>query len=297
MQRADYERSGKLIRETGIKLRMTPTIALFAGDPAGIGPELVAKVLADRGELPRRAHPPDRAQGQPRLRPCAWRTWTSTCRRSRVDANSRRPRALSRVPVGRMECAGVRAAARRGPPTAPSCSTRCGSALDLAGSGEVQAVCFAPLNKAALRAGGMKQEDELRWFADVLEHRGPCGEFNVLEKLWTSRVTSHVALREVAGLLTAERVAEAIGMLYDALRLAGNADAAHRRVRTESAQRRQRQLRTRGDRRHRARRQARGVARPSCRRAVSGGHDLRARARTAPSTASSPCITTRARSR
>jgi 4-hydroxy-L-threonine phosphate dehydrogenase PdxA len=54
-------------------------------------------------------------------------------------------------------------------------------ALDLAQRGEVDAICFAPLNKAALRAGGMAQEDELRWFADVLEYRGPVGEFNVLE--------------------------------------------------------------------------------------------------------------------
>jgi 4-hydroxythreonine-4-phosphate dehydrogenase len=69
----------------------------------------------------------------------------------------------------------------------------------------------------------MKQEDELRWFADVLGYRGPCGEFNVLEKLWTSRVTSHIPLKDVAGLLTAEGVAEAIGMLHDALSRAGNA--------------------------------------------------------------------------
>src|SRR2546426_176932 len=51
---------------------------------------------------------------------------------------------------------------------------------------------------------------------------GACGEFNVLETLWTSRVTSHVALKEVAGLISAEGVAEAIGMLHDALKRAGN---------------------------------------------------------------------------
>jgi 4-hydroxythreonine-4-phosphate dehydrogenase len=94
-------------------------------------------------------------------------------------------------------------------------------ALDFARRGEVDAICFAPLNKAALRAGGMTEEDELRWFARMLNHAGPCGEFNVLEGLWTSRVTSHVALKEVAALLTPARVAEAIVMLHDALRLAG----------------------------------------------------------------------------
>jgi 4-hydroxy-L-threonine phosphate dehydrogenase PdxA len=95
------------------------------------------------------------------------------------------------------------------------------AALALVHDGKVDALCFAPLNKAALRAGGMAEEDELRWFAHVLDHRGACGEFNVLETLWTSRVTSHVALREVADLISAEKVAAAIGMLDDALRRAG----------------------------------------------------------------------------
>jgi 4-hydroxythreonine-4-phosphate dehydrogenase len=84
-------------------------------------------------------------------------------------------------------------------------------------------VCFAPLNKAALRAGGMMHEDELRWFAEVLGHRGPCGEFNVLENLWTSRVTSHIPLKDVAAMLTPERIAEAIALLDTGLRRAGNA--------------------------------------------------------------------------
>ena len=95
------------------------------------------------------------------------------------------------------------------------------AALDLARAGQADAICFAPLNKAALRAGGMAEEDELRWFAKELGHHGACGEFNVLDTLWTSRVTSHVPLRDVADLLSAEKVAEAIGMLDDAQRSAG----------------------------------------------------------------------------
>ena len=131
----------------------------------------------------------------------------------------------ARVPIARLEWDGWDA-----PAFAPAKATAANGAfmleslrraLDLAQRGDVDAVCFAPLNKAALRAGGMAQEDELRWFADILQHRGPCGEFNVLEQLWTSRVTSHVPLKDVAGLLTVAGVAEAIGMLHDALRRAG----------------------------------------------------------------------------
>ena len=46
----------------------------------------------------------------------------------------------------------------------------------------------------------------------------------MLENLWTSRVTSHVPLKEVSGLLTSEKVAEAIRMITEALRAAGKAN-------------------------------------------------------------------------
>jgi 4-hydroxythreonine-4-phosphate dehydrogenase len=199
---------------------MTATIALVAGDPAGIGPELVAKLLGDPAKLP----------GQLRL----------IAHRASLDAAAKvcgcaielpvlksDDAAHSTLAVARMEWDGWNAAPfAQGKASAANGAFMLGAltfALDLARRGVVDAVCFAPLNKSALRAGGMKQEDELRWFADVLGYRGPCGEFNVLERIWTSRVTSHVPLKDVAALLSAEGVAEAIGMLHEALARAGNA--------------------------------------------------------------------------
>ena len=38
--------------------------------------------------------------------------------------------------------------------------------------GIADAICFAPLNKAALRAGGMNHADEMHWFAEVLASTG-----------------------------------------------------------------------------------------------------------------------------
>ena len=68
---------------------------------------------------------------------------------------------------------------------------------------------------------GLAFEDELRWFAHELDYHGPCSEFNVLEELWTSRVTSHVALREVSGLLSGEGIVEAIKLIDQNLRRSG----------------------------------------------------------------------------
>jgi 4-hydroxythreonine-4-phosphate dehydrogenase len=95
--------------------------------------------------------------------------------------------------------------------------------VSLVRDGHADAFCFAPLNKGALRLGGMHQEDELRWFAEFLNFRGVCGELNVLENLWTSRVTSHVALKAVSGLLTAQNVFDSINMIASALRASGKA--------------------------------------------------------------------------
>jgi len=196
-----------------------PTVALFTGDPAGVGPELVAKVLATPAALPvariviigQQAGLAEaaRAAGMALELPVVT---AANARRSgpditRLEWDGWAAPAFARAVANADNGAFMLAALRQ--------------ALELARAGQVDAVCFAPLNKAALRAGGMAEEDELRWFAQVLGHRGACGEFNVLESLWTSRVTSHVPLRDVADLLSAEKVAEAIDMLDDALRRAG----------------------------------------------------------------------------
>jgi len=85
--------------------------------------------------------------------------------------------------------------------------------LDLCRKGVAGSLCFAPLNKAALRAGGMQHADELHYFCEKLNFTGPSVEFNVLESLWTSRVTSHVPLKDVSGLLTRDGIAEGVALL------------------------------------------------------------------------------------
>jgi 4-hydroxy-L-threonine phosphate dehydrogenase PdxA len=178
-----------------------PRIALFTGDPAGIGPELVQQILADGSAL-------DQAQViliaqhsaldlpaavQARL---AWHPWlgAEAPAFARGQANADNGRFM------------LHALAQ---------------GVDLVLQGRADAFCFAPLNKSALRLGGMTQEDELRWFAQAMRYDGVCGELNVLKGLWTSRVTSHVPLREVPQLLAPAKVAEAIAMMTDALRASG----------------------------------------------------------------------------
>lgn len=178
---------------------MKPTIALFTGDPAGIGPELVDKLLADPGTLAKADVILIGQRGQVRVPDgVRWHDWAG------ADAPAF-PRAQATADNGRYMLQGLAVGAR------------------LAQSGAADAFCFAPLNKGALRAGGMHQEDELRWFSELLAFDGICGELNVLENLWTARVTSHVALKEVSELLAPHKVADAIGMIHGALQASGKA--------------------------------------------------------------------------
>ncbi|MEY2772366.1 MAG: 4-hydroxythreonine-4-phosphate dehydrogenase 2 [Pseudomonadota bacterium] len=174
-----------------------PTIALFTGDPAGIGPELVGQLLAD-GAWREQAEPILIAQHGALNVPddVRWHDWPG---RQAAPFSPGQAQAAN----GAFMLAGLQAG------------------LDLVQSGQAQAFCFAPLNKSALRQAGMHQEDELRWFAERLGHEGPCGELNVLAGLWTSRVTSHVALREVADLLRPDNIVQAIVMISQALRASG----------------------------------------------------------------------------
>jgi 4-hydroxythreonine-4-phosphate dehydrogenase len=199
---------------------MKPTIALFTGDPAGIGPELIARLLAD-GSAARRANiylVGSREGIEEGMR-------TAGCRFIYEEGVPDAKRArdfdtpiLARGPVH--DAAGF----ERGVVTAKSGRYMLDAlafGVAMCTSGAADALCFAPLNKAALRAGGMDHPDELHWFADVMGFKGTCVELNVLEGLWTSRVTSHVALAEVSGLLTTQKVAQMTQLIHESLMRAG----------------------------------------------------------------------------
>lgn len=92
---------------------------------------------------------------------------------------------------------------------------------DLALAGSLDAVCFAPLNKAALHRGGWNYHDEHQMFADWIQHRGYYSEMNVIPQFSTFRVTSHVSLRQALELVTPERIEAAIRLAHRTLRSTG----------------------------------------------------------------------------
>jgi 4-hydroxythreonine-4-phosphate dehydrogenase len=187
---------------------LTPRIALALGDPTGIGPELVAKLLAQPG-----VHDAADVQvigsGGELLR---------AQRLAGVEEDA--AQVVHDVPLEGAPLPHGEVSAEAG----RHCLDTLAVGLDLVAEGGADALCFAPLNKAALRAGGNPYGDELHWFAERLGFEGYVGEINVVEELWTARATSHIALREVADRLTPEAIVDAIELIDGAMREAGFAE-------------------------------------------------------------------------
>ena len=94
-------------------------------------------------------------------------------------------------------------------------------ALRMVADGKAQAVCFTPFNKQAMRMAEPTYDDEILFTSNVLGFKGLATEFNVLEGLWNARVTSHVPLARVSSHLSIDGIVQALELTTRALRAAG----------------------------------------------------------------------------
>lgn len=199
-----------------------PVVALTLGDPAGIGAELIARLLA-RPEAAQRANivlVGDRwlwEEGQQIAGLPVATDAIDSLAAVRGRASSARPAFLAMDTVAQAEVHRSRAEAPGGR-SVLQVLDRC---MDAALAGDIDAICFAPLNKQAMKISGMRHEDELHHFADYLGVKGYFCEFNTLGDLWTSRISSHVPLKDVASYLSVERIQQAAELIYRSLLASG----------------------------------------------------------------------------
>lgn len=197
---------------------MKPRLAIIAGDPSGIGPELVAKLLNDDGVT-------DAANivlvGDSHL-------WQRGARQATLD--------IQLDAIGEHEIAAQTGVSHLNLETISSedvriaevtvaggtASLRClDRALDLAQAGLVDGILFAPFNKAAMTSAGLNAEDEHRYIARYIGWDQYHSEINVLDELMTTRVTSHIPLKDVAGHIDEEAIIKAVKLANQTLLRAG----------------------------------------------------------------------------
>ena len=197
-----------------------PVIALTMGDCTGIGPEIVARVLAEgrmkdvarlvvlgdarvlaRGENHAGVNLRTRTYDEPRAV-----DWSDDAV-PLVDIGNTDPELY---PSGAVSSEAGRLS-----------GDTLARTIEFAKGGQVQAITFAPLNKRAMFDGGWKFPDEHKMFAHLLGHKGYFSEMNVLDPWWMFRVTSHIALRQVADAVTDASVKQAIKLAVETMRKSG----------------------------------------------------------------------------
>lgn len=189
-----------------------PALGLLLGDPAGIGPEISARLL--------HRHSPERMRlvviGS---RSCLERGFDQAglpC--PDVPAMDGEPEAAADAafalqplsspwdalpPVGQIS----RDAGRY-------CLQALRGAVDLVGQGRLAGFAYGPMNKASLHRNRPEVIDDIGLLSDLFGLETPGSEINLLHQLCTARVTSHIPLAQVPARITVDAVAAAIRRLH-----------------------------------------------------------------------------------
>jgi 4-hydroxythreonine-4-phosphate dehydrogenase len=197
----------------------TPRIVFVMGDPAGVGAEIAARLLADpaiykKASLLVIGDRRSLAEGE---RIAGVKTNIKVVSEPRAaktgepplfyDLRNSDPKS---IPFGRASQAG-----------GVSVMANFRTALQLTRDGLADAIFFTPFNKQALRLAGNPYLDEIHFAADVLGYAGPCSEFNILGNIWNARVTSHIPFKDVIKHITVDNVLNALTLTDKTMRVAG----------------------------------------------------------------------------
>lgn len=196
-----------------------PVIAIVQGDPAGIGSELLIKLLLDE-EIRKRANivivgaPTVFERGESIVGKTIPRTHVSQFANSfspdsaqHIDLNIE---GIEEVPIAQVSAAGGK-----------SSLTGLKYAFELSQQNAIDGICFMPFNKESMHIGGNKFMDEIGFARDFFGIDTAASEFNIANGMWNGRVTSHVAMKDVPSLLSEERICQSIELANSTLKMAG----------------------------------------------------------------------------
>ena len=180
------------------------TIALTMGDPCGIGPELVVKVLVEPAVY-ERCRPV--VIGEPSIMRDAARICGLDLEIRHIEDFSAAKPSPSCIHVFCPD--GVSTAElEKGivNPEAGRAAALClREAFTLGMAGGVQGVVSAPLNKEAFHLAGFHYLDELEYLSEYTNHPDAL-IMGVMDNLWTVAVTTHIPFRDIADGITQNSV-------------------------------------------------------------------------------------------
>jgi len=196
-----------------------PVIGLVQGDPAGIGPELMVKLLLDatvrdRANIAIIGAPDIIARGEAIVSEAIDRThvtaFDSALLKTTLQHIDLDIADIDQVPMAKVSAAGGQSSLQG-----------LKLAFELSSAGHIDGICFLPFSKESMHLGGNPFLDEIGFARDYFGIDTAASEFNIAHGMWNGRVTSHVAMKDVAGMLSEERICQSIELADSTLKMAG----------------------------------------------------------------------------
>ena len=196
-----------------------PRIAILLGDASGVGPEVVVKLIADK-TLQALCDPlllGDQTVLEWGMRDASLQIPYTIIKNVQEEVPPHHVKLLQ-MPHPKLDSVVTGQVNRQ---CGIACMAMMEKAVELWKRGEVLGICYAPLNKSALLEADCPAQSETEYFAQLLEHKGAFGEVNMVDNVWTTRVTSHVPIKQVSDELTIESILDNIRLAQNTLLQAG----------------------------------------------------------------------------
>ena len=201
-------------------MKNKPVVGILLGDPTGIGPEIVAKML-ERVDLYALAHIV--IIGDQRIfnmgQQVIGKKFSFPVITEINDAvfSDDQPVVLDYPSIAPEDVTYKQVSAKAGKAVYDTLEFAIGLVLEE----RIEGIVFAPLHKEAMGLGGCPYHAEIDLFKDRFNCPDVKGEINILEGMWTTRVTSHVPIQAVSALITKPAVSGAIGYINNELKQSG----------------------------------------------------------------------------
>ena len=194
-------------------------IAVLLGDPSGIGPELVSKLLSD--EITNKAN--IIVIGEKKILDNGNKISGKSHKLESVESFEQinfkiNNKFLLDTSKGKNHDYKIAECSKE---SGESVIEALNLALDLAKENKIHAINFGPFNKTSMKLGGNKFSDELHLMAERLGVKDYFCEFNVVDNFWTARVTSHIPISEVPSHIKKEKIIKPIKLINEAMKLNG----------------------------------------------------------------------------
>lgn len=200
-------------------MKQKPIIGILLGDASGVGPELVAKlaarnfyesccrplIIGDARVFQRGLDINEEQVPYTIIDDINEADWSNSI--PLLDQRNNDP---EEVPMGAANAINGKV-----------CGEMLITAAELTKQMKIDGFCFAPLNKSAMIMGGYKFESEQQMLAHYLKLTEPYGEINMLDNILTTRVTSHIPVKNICQHLTKEAIITSIKLAYSTSKLTG----------------------------------------------------------------------------